>query len=217
MNLLLIVKHLILICKLIIHNIFIESQTCYSIIKNRLEKIPSGKINKHLSKLKNIHEQFYSNNFCTKYSNFIIENEKNNEIMQYLNIYNYTNESLYNECINIGNGINLKGYNIAIDTIYQTLLSYYEDFLNDNSFEASLFENVKITRKLSIIYLTVFNKDFDNYREEIIFGESIVFFIQIIVMLIITIIYICNLKRFGRENEKVNFFNKCLINSILYK
>ena len=81
----------------------------------------------------------------------------------------------------IGNGINLKGYNVAIDTIYQTLLSYYEDFMNDNRteesnlkrvndniFEASLFENVKITRKLSIIYLTVFNKDFNYYREEII-------------------------------------------------
>ena len=212
------------------HNIFIESQTCYSIIKSRLEKIPSGKINKHLIKLKKIHEQFYSNNFCSKFSNYIIENKENIEIMQFINLTRYSNESLYNECIHIGNGINLKGYNVAIDTIYQTLLSYYEDFLNDNRteesnlkrvndyiFKASLFENVKITRKLSIIYLTVFNKDFNYYREEIILGESIIFFVQIIVMLIITVIYIGNLKQFGKENEKVNFFNKCLINSILYK
>ena len=212
------------------HNIFIESQTCYSIIKNRLEKIPSGKINKHLTKLKKIHEQFYSNNFCSKLSNFIIENKENNEIKQFLNIENYSNESLYNECIHIGNGINLKGYNVAIDSIYHTLLSYYEDFINDNRteesnlkrvndyfFEASLFENVKITRKLSIIYLTVFNKDFNNYRELIILAESIIFFVQIIIMLIITVIYIGNLKQFGKETEKVNFFNKCLINSILYK
>ena len=205
------------------HNIFIESQTCYSIIKSRLEKIPSGKINKYLIKLKKIHEQFYSNNFCSKFSNYIIENKENIEIMQFINLTRYSNESLYNECIHIGNGINLKGYNVAIDTIYQTLLSYYEDFLNDNRteesnlkrvndyiFKASLFENVKITRKLSIIYLTVFNKDFNYYREEIILGESIIFFVQIIVMLIITV-------QFGKENEKVNFFNKCLINSILYK
>jgi hypothetical protein len=36
-------------------------------------------------------------------------------------------------------------------------------------------------------------------------------------MLIITISYIIHLKKFERETEKVNFFNKCLINSILYK
>ena len=108
--------------------------------------------------------------------------------------------------------------NIALDNIRKNLSSLFAWLhVNDYIFKASLFENVKITRKLSIIYLTVFNKDFNYYREEIILGESIIFFVQIIVMLIITVIYIGNLKQFGKENEKVNFFNKCLINSILYK
>ena len=213
------------------HSIFAESQTCYETLKNILGKIPSGKINKHLTELTKIHNKFYSSEFCTAYAEFIIKHKNDKEIKEltYLNYVTY--EKIYFECVNIGNGINSKGYDIAIDTIHQTLKSYYDDFINDNNrneesnlkrindeiFEASLMENVKITKKLSVIYLIVFNKDFDNFRIQIILIESILFIIQIAVMLIITISYIINLKRFERETEKVNFFNKCLINSILYK
>jgi hypothetical protein len=76
---------------------------------------------------------------------------------------------------------------------------------------------MKITKKLSIIYFILFQNDFENYKNYIIKLESILFAIQIFVMLIITISYIIHLKKFERETEKVNFFNKCLINSILYK
>ena len=76
---------------------------------------------------------------------------------------------------------------------------------------------MKITKKLSIIYFVLFQKDFENYKHYINKLETLLFIIQIIVMLIITISYIIHLKKFERETEKVNFFNKCLINSILYK
>ncbi len=213
------------------HSIFVESQTCYQTLKNILGKIPSGKINTNLIELSKIHNKFYSNEFCVTYSEFIIEHKNDNEIKELRYLTNVTYENLYSECTNIGNGINSKGYNIAIDIIHQSLKSYYDDFINDNNrneesnlkrindelFLASLIENVEITKKLSIIYLIVFNKDFDKFRNTVIFIETILFIIQIIIMLVITISYIINLKRFEREIEKVNFFNKCLINSILYK
>ncbi len=214
-----------------VHSIFDESQTCYQTLKNILGKIPSGNINKHLIELTKIHNKFYSNEFCIAFSEFIIKHKNDSEIKELLYLINVTYEKLYFECTNIGNGINSKGYDIAIDTIHQTLKSYYVDFINDNNrneesnlkrindelFLASLMENVIITKKLSIIYLIVFNKDFDSFRNKIIINETILFIIQIVIMLIITISYIINLKRFERETEKVNFFNKCLINSILYK
>jgi len=40
-------------------------------------------------------------------------------------------------------GLNSKGYNIAIDTIHQTLIGYYEDFVNDDRTEESNLKRVK--------------------------------------------------------------------------
>ena len=213
-----------------IHNIFEELKICYSVIKTILEQIPSGNINKHLLNVKRVHSKFYSKEFCKTFASFIIENKDNELIKELSYLENDTYESLYYDCINLGNGINSEGYNTAIDTISSTLVSYYEDFigenrtaksnferLNDSFFITCILETMKITKKLSIVYLILFQRDFENYKQYITKLESLLFIIQILVMLIITISYIIHLKKFERETEKVNFFNKCLINSILYK
>ena len=213
-----------------IHNIFEELQICYIPIKSKLEQIPSGNINKHLVNVKRIHSNFYSKKFCETFASFLVENKDNKFINELSYLDNDTYESLYYDCTNLGNGINSEGYNTAIDTISNTLFSYYEDFiienrtaksnlerLNDSFFITCILETMKITKKLSIIYFVLFQKDFENYKHYINKLESLLFIIQIIVMLIITISYIIHLKKFEKETEKVNFFNKCLINSILYK
>ena len=212
------------------HNIFEELLVCYFTVKSKLEQIPSGKINRHLLNVKKIHSKFYSKEFCETFANFIIKNKDNSFIKELSYLENDTYDSLYYDCSNLGNGINSEGYNTAIDTISNTLISYYEDFngenrteksnferLNDSFFITCILETMKITKKLSIIYFILFQNDFENYKNYIIKLESILFAIQIFVMLIITISYIIHLKKFERETEKVNFFNKCLINSILYK
>ena len=212
------------------HSIFIESQTCYQTLKTTLEKIRTGSINKNLIELKHIHKKFFSSEFCQSFAKFIIDHKSSPEIEELSYLRDDTYEILYEECKIIGNGLNSKGYNIAIDTIHQTLIGYYEDFVNDDRteesnlkrvkdkfFESALIENVEITKKLTVIYLIAFNKDFEAFREKIIYIETFLFIIQIIVMLIITVSYIRNLKKYESETQKVNFFNKCLINSILYK
>ena len=213
-----------------LHNVFEELQICYFSIKTKLDAIPSGIINKHLVLVKNIHTKFFSNKFCETFAKFIIENKDNDYIKELSYLVDDTYDSLYYDCSNLGNGINSEGYNNAIDTISNTLISYYEDFihekrseksnferLNDPFFLTCILETMKITKKLSVIYFILFSKDFDNYRVYIIKIESLLFITQIIVMLIITISYIIHLKKFESETEKVDFFNKCLINSILYK
>jgi hypothetical protein len=213
------------------HNIFIETQFCYLKIKKDLENILSWKINYKSKNLKEVNQKIYSNDFCKFYSEFFIINKNYSEIKELSYLNNLTYIQLYNECINVGNGINLKGYNNAIESIYQTLISYYEEFINKNNrseeynflkindffFQSSLIENSEITKKISIIYFIAFKKDFKSFRKTIVLIESVIFFFQIFIMIIISIIYIIYLKKFEREIEKVIFFNKCLINSILYK
>jgi hypothetical protein len=143
---------------------------------------------------------------------------------------NLSYEELYEECILVGNGLNLKGFNIAIESIYSTIVSYYNDFLKDNRTEKSnlartkdtffgtcLIELPRVLRKMILNILINFNWDINYIKKSLLFKEGCFFAIEIVFMLISSIFYISNLKKFGTERENVEFFNTCIINSILFR
>ena len=190
----------------------------------------SGALNYKLQNTRKFLKKLYSNDFCITYSEFLSENKNNPILGGLLYLKSITNESLYYECVHIGNGLNLKGFNIAVDTIYTTIISYYNDFVKDNRteisnlrrirdnfFEACFIEIPRILRKIDIMYLIHFNWDFDVIKKNNLFNTIIFFFLEFILMLASTISFITQIKKFERERETSEFFNNCVINSILYK
>ena len=212
------------------HTIFNELITCFDGIKKKMDLYASGDLNYKLQNTRKFLKKLYSNDFCITYSEFLSKNKDNPILGGLIYLNSITNESLYYECVHIGNGLNLKGFNIAIDTIYTTIVSYYNDFVKDNRSEISNLRRIKdkffatcfieiprILRKVDIMFLINFNWDFDVIKKNTLFNTIIFFFLELILMLASTISFITQIKKFERERETSEFFNNCVINSILYK
>ena len=149
----------------------------------------SGSLNNNLKNTKNFLRKIHSNDFCITYSEFLSQNKENPIIGNLTYLKLVTNESLYSECVQIGNGLNLKGFDVAVETIYNTILSFYNDFLKDNRtelsnlnriknsfFESCLVEIPRILRKIDIMFLINFNWDFDLIKNNSLFNIIVFFF-----------------------------------------
>ena len=212
------------------HNIFEELTICFEGIINKMDLYASGSLNSNLKHTKKFLRKIFSNDFCKTYSEFLSENKDNPTLGELANIKSITNESLYEECILIGNGINLKGLDVAIETIYTTIVSLYKDFIKDNRTELSNLKRIqdtflescfieipRILRKIDVMFLLNFNWDFDLVKNNTLFNIIVFFFLELILMLASTISFILQIKKFESEREISEFFNNCVINSILYK
>ena len=212
------------------HNIFKEICECFPEINKRVELFSLKKVNKNFENMIKFQKKVYSNEFCKTYAEFIIKNKDEPSIPKLEYLSNATYEILYEECTLIGKGLNIKGFNIAIESIYSTIVSYYNDFLKDNRTEKSnlartndhffgtcLVELPHILRKMVLNILINFNWDINYITNTLLYKEGIFFSVELIFMLISSIFYVTNLRRFGTEKENVEFFNTCVINSILFR
>ena len=212
------------------HNIFDELTICFEGIIKKMDLYASGSLNSNLKHTKKFLRKIFSNDFCKTYSEFLSENKDNPILGELANLKSITNESLYEECVLIGNGINLKGLDVAIETIYNTIVSLYKDFIKDNRtelsnlkriqdtfFESCFIEIPRILRKIDFMFLLNFNWDFDIVKNNTLFNIIVFFFLELILMLASTISFILQIKKFESEREISEFFNNCVINSILYK
>ena len=212
------------------HYIFKEISKCFLEIQKRVELFALMKVNKNYQNMIKFQKKVFSNEFCKTYAEFMTKNKYDPSIPKLYYLSNLSYEELYEECILVGNGLNLKGFNIAIESIYSTIVSYYNDFLKDNRteksnlartkdtfFGACLIELPRVLRKMILNILINFNWDINYIKKSLLFKEGCFFAIEIAFMLVSSIFYISNLKKFGTERENVEFFNTCIINSILFR
>ena len=212
------------------HNLFKEISNCFPVIQKRVEAFSLKKKNRNYKNMIEFQSKVFSNNFCKIYAEFLAKNKNDSSIPRLEFLKEITYENLYDECVRIGNGLNLKGFNIAIESIYSTIVSYYNDFLRDKRTEQSnlarikdkffgtcLVELPRIFRKMVLNILINFNWDINYIKNTLLFKEAAFFVVEIIFMFVSSVFYITNLKRFGNERENVEFFNTCVINSILFR
>ncbi len=212
------------------HNLFKEISNCFPVIQKRVEAFSLKKKNRNYKNMIEFQNKVFSNNFCKVYAEFLSKNKNDSSIPRLEFLKEITYENLYDECLRIGNGLNVKGFNIAIESIYSTIVSYYNDFLRDKRTEKSNLERTKdkffgtclvelprIFRKMVVSILINFNWDINYIKKTLLFKEAAFFVVEIIFMFISSVFYITNLKRFGNERENVEFFNTCVINSILFR
>ena len=202
---------------------------CYQKIKSNVDKITY--IGANMKNLKHFQNQLYSDNFCEFYSSFLYENKNNPNIPSLFYLQDLNNSSLYDECINIGGNINSKGFKTAKETIFQLMINNYNDFINDlNRTEISNYERLnndyvlifqneisRIIRKISLGYIINFNIDFQNIKDSIIFNELLLMISIFISSFFIGFFYIIYVKMTCEAVSYIDFFNDCVLNTILFQ
>ena len=210
--------------------VFDDILSCYPTVKNKVDEILNGKINKNLGNMKKILLTRNDENFCEFYSNFFLNNLHDKYMPNLTFLYSTNETHLYSECINIGGGLNKKGLDAAISTIYENIINFYYDFENDlnrteesnlnrlnNEFLYAIqFENTKIFRKLIIIYYITFLKDFDILFDKLKKYENMIFIIEFLLILIIQLFLIFNIHNYWKEVNEVEFFNDSVLNTIIF-
>jgi hypothetical protein len=213
-----------------IRNVFDDILSCYSPVKNQIDEIVNGKINKNLDNMKKLLLKRNDDNFCGIYSNYFIDNLDNEYMPNLTFLYSMNETELYNECINMGGGLNKKGLDTAISTIYENIINYYNDFENDinRTEESNLnrlnyeflyaiqFETTRVFNKITVIYYITFLKDFNILFKKLKKFENLIFSFEIIIIIIIELFFIINVHNFWKEIREVDFFNNCVLNTIIF-
>ena len=114
-------------------NVYHYLTLCYPKIKEGVDNITLGKINKKLKYTRQFHLQLNSENFCSNYSKFLYENNQDSSNPDLTYLHDIDIKELFEECNNIGNGLNSKGLTTAFETIIQILSSQYKDFILDSN------------------------------------------------------------------------------------
>jgi len=211
-------------------NIYNYLNLCYPSIKEGFDNITLGKIDKKLKHTRKFHLLINTENFCNEYSNFLINNKFDYSIPDLVYLQSLQLDHIYNECENIGNGFNSKGLTTAFESIFQVLTNHYKDFKKDNNrTEISNIERLnnnyitniqveieRVLRKVIVCYYIVFNWDY-NKIEEIMIRNKFLIYIVIFLIIILTIsVYSYNMHIFSEELKTIQFFNDCIINTILF-
>ena len=203
--------------------------TCYQKIKSNVDKITY--LGTKMKNLKHFQNILYSDDFCKLYSSFIYENRNNPNIPSLLYLQTINNSYLYYECMNIGGNLNSKGFKIAKETIFQLMVDNYNDFINDlNRTEISNYERLnneyilifqieiaRIIRKISLGYIINFNIDFKNIQDIIVIKELILMVCIVISSFFIGFSYIIYVKSICESISYIDFFNDCVLNTILFQ
>ena len=202
---------------------------CYQNIKTNVDKITYK--GTKMKNLKHFQNSLYSDNFCEYYSSFIYENRNNPNIPSLYYLKNYNSSFLYDECINIGGNLNSKGFKIAKETIFQLMVDNYNDFVKDlNRTEISNYERLnndyvlifqgevsKIIRKISLGYVINFNIDYQNMKDKIVTNELFLMVSIFISSFFIGFFYIVYVKMTCETHSYIEFFNDCVLNTILFQ
>ena len=212
-------------------NVFQDLSNCFTPLYNSGEQIISGNFNKNLKLFREYFLSINSNDFCKNYASFFMEYRYKEKTPQ-LSFFEYeTYDDLYKECYYLGGGLNKKGVMTAITSMYNNLITSYNDFVsdtnkteennykrfNDNYTLSVQIEVSKIFRKITLCLYTSFLYDFDDIKKEILIQEIIFFIIQIILIIIILFVYNININKFYKDIERIEFFSDCIINTLLFK
>ena len=211
--------------------VFNDLITCYPFFEKETNKMISGQIN---SKLKHFRKFYISLNdeyFCQNIAEFLSKNKDEESCRELITLQNTSYDILYEECVNIGGGINNKGITAVVNLIYNNMIILYNDFikdknrtsennlkrLNNNLLLSFQNEISRVMRKIPICLYINFYWDFENITSLIFRNEWILFLIEITIFFIIGINYFYNLTSLTNDNKKIEFFNECLINTIVFK
>ena len=214
-----------------IRYVFNDLITCYPFFEKETNKMISGQINSKLKNFRKFYISLNDENFCQNFAEFLSKNKDEEFCRELKSLKNATYENLYKECVDIGGGINNKGTTTVVNLIYNNMIILYNDFIKDTNrtSESNLnrlnnnlllsFQNEisRIMRKIPICLYINFYWDFENITYLIFRNEWILFLIQIIVFFIIGLNYFYNLTCLTNDNAKIEFFNECLINTIIFK
>ena len=211
--------------------VFQDLNKCFSNLYHSGEQIISGKLNKNLKLFRKYFLSINENDFCKNHANFFIEyrNKKKTPQLSYLNLTTY--DTLYNECYYLGGGLNKKGVMTAISSIFDNLITYNNEFVNDHNkteeknlkrFNDNYILGVqvevsRIFRKITLCLYIAFLYDFDDIRKNILMKEIILFIIQIILVIFLLFVYNININKFYKDIERIEFFSDCMINTLLFK
>jgi hypothetical protein len=212
-------------------NVFQDLTICFPSLYHSGEEIISGNLNKNLKLFRSYFLSIDDVDFCKNYANFFMKyrNEKKTPKLLYLSLETY--ELLYNECYYIGGGLNKKGVMTAIYSIYNHLITYYNDFVNDtNKTEENNFQRFndnytlsvqvevsRVFRKIALCLYITFLWDFDDIKKNMLIKEIVLFIIQIISIILLLFVYNININKFYKDIERIEFFSDCVINTLLFK
>ena len=211
------------------HNLFNCLKLCYPKILEEVNKVGLGNINKNLKLVRQLRNNFLSENFCEFLATFISNYTEYFPKLGYLSKESY--ESTLNSCKSIGYNFNSKGLPTAIDSIYELITTYYNDFLSDtNKNEDSNFKRIsdlnlyiseieisKMIRKAALCYYVCFEYDFNKVQNVAIQNETITFIALIILIVSICILFLIYINNLSKENDEIDFFYNIILNTILYK
>ena len=211
------------------HNLFNILQLCYPYILEEVSNIGLGNINDNLKLVKELRNQFLSENFCEYLAKFLSNYTDELPKLTYLSKESYS--SIYQTCNNIGYKLNSKGLATAIDSIYDLITTYYSDFLSDkNKTEESNFKRIsdislyiseieisKIIRKAALCYYVCFKNDFKRVKNVVIKNETFIFIVLIFLIVSICLLFLVYINNLSKENDEIDFFYNVILNTILYK
>ena len=212
-------------------NVFQDLSTCFPGLYHSGEEIISGNLNKNLKIFRKYFLSINSNDFCKNYADFFMNYryEKKTPQLLYLSLETY--EKLFNECYYAGGGLNKKGVMTAISSIFNHLITYYNDFVNDeNKTEENNFQRFndnytlsvqievsRVFRKITLCLYITFLWDFDDIKKNMLIKEIVLFIIQIISIILLLFVYNININKFYKDIERIEFFSDCVINTLLFK
>ena len=215
------------------HDILHESLTKYNLFNTKVyDKLFEYK--NDFKVLSTYVSNLNKDNSCEYYVNFYEENKDILEKLEFeeINCFSlYDKNDIINECKNISNGINLKGIRTAIDSLVNTINTYYNEFkqdtnkneehminrVNNVNFISTEMETDLILDKLIINYVLSWKKDFDKINKRNVKFSNLFF---ILILVLILIILICYLLFFPfnalKQNKIIMKIEPCLYNTIMF-
>jgi len=107
-------------------------------------------------------------------------------------------------------------YNDFINDLNRTEISNYER-LNNEYILIFQIEIARIIRKISLGYIINFNIDFKNIQDIIVIKELILMVCIVISSFFIGFFYIIYVKSICESISYIDFFNDCVLNTILFQ
>ena len=173
-------------------------------------------------------------NSCEYYVNFYENNKEILELLEFEEINClklYDKNEIINECKNISNGINLKGIRTALDSLVNTINTFYNEFIQDNNkneehminrvnnvnFISSEMQTDLILDKLIINYVLSWKIDYDKINKRNKKFSNLFFTLILALILVILITYLLFFPFSAlKQNTIIMKIEPCLYNTIMF-
>lgn len=209
------------------HTLFKELDECYRSSKEDAIQIATSPSYSSLLNIRKYLTEVNTDEFCNTFSNYPFEHS-----VEHLKMFTYakTGKHLYEACQKIGFGLNSKGIDNALNSMYITLIDLYGDFLSDTnrngasnvlrlndpkvlSFQAEILE---IFHLMPIQYLTAFSMDYDKFDWDYNMTTLVVTILELALILLAALQLYLLISRNSEEKMNIEFLDKCLIRTILF-